>query len=357
MSIGSNVIGLLTYHHTSNFGSMLQTYALAKAITDLGFKYEIIDYRNKEVEEREFSGGLLKSKSIRDLKNHIIYDKFKRAKSREMNKFLHDMLTVSDEKYDSETIHTIADKYVCIIVGSDLVWDFSINGNDTTYMLDFADEQVKKVAFASSVGGVWEPGDVETVERLLNRFSAIGVRERAIQNMLNEFLPMHADFVCDPTMLIQQCEWRKMAGIRLVSDNYVLCYMSNDDLSIYRDAVAYGAEHGRKVYLISYDWVPENMEPVRPKSIAEFLSLVLYADAVFTASYHGMLFSLYFEKEFYYYNRGWKERMRSISEYLDIQCCETYHGDTVLLDYNLINMSIAKFRDRSLQLLRHYLSE
>jgi len=35
MGMKSDVIGLLTYHHTSNFGSMLQTYALAQAITDL----------------------------------------------------------------------------------------------------------------------------------------------------------------------------------------------------------------------------------------------------------------------------------------------------------------------------------
>jgi len=236
-----------------------------------------------------------------------------------------------------------------------LVWDFSINGNDTTYMLDFADENVKKVAFASSVGRVWEPRDIETVEKMLNRFSYIGVRERAIQDVLNEALSKHVDFVCDPTMLIQQSEWRKMAGSRQVPGNYILCYMSNDDLSIYRDAVAYGEEHGLKVYLISYSWVPENMKPIRPNSIDDFLSLVLYADAVFTASYHGMLFSLYFEKEFYYYNRGWRERMRSISDYLGIQNCETYRGETVRLDYDVINSKIDKFRDSSLQLLKHYL--
>jgi len=68
MGMKSDVIGLLTYHHTSNFGSMLQTYALAQAITDLGFKYEIIDYRNKEVEGREFSKGILSSRTIKELK-------------------------------------------------------------------------------------------------------------------------------------------------------------------------------------------------------------------------------------------------------------------------------------------------
>ena len=37
-------IGLITYHHTTNFGSLLQTYGLYKKVKDLGFECEIIDY-------------------------------------------------------------------------------------------------------------------------------------------------------------------------------------------------------------------------------------------------------------------------------------------------------------------------
>lgn len=47
-------VGLLTYHHTTNFGSLLQTFALYKTITEIGYPCEIIDYRNEAVEQREF---------------------------------------------------------------------------------------------------------------------------------------------------------------------------------------------------------------------------------------------------------------------------------------------------------------
>ena len=37
-------IGLITIHDTLNYGSLLQTYALYKAIESLGVEIELIDY-------------------------------------------------------------------------------------------------------------------------------------------------------------------------------------------------------------------------------------------------------------------------------------------------------------------------
>lgn len=99
------------------------------------------------------------------------------------------------------------------------------------------------------------------------------------------------------------------------------CYMSDPKLEMYKDAIQYGKKHHLPVYLISYGWVPEGMKAIRPNGVEEFISLVSNAHTVFTASYHGMLFSLYFNRNFYYYNRGWKERMKSIAEYLQLCYC------------------------------------
>ena len=40
----------------------------------------------------------------------------------------------------------------------------------------------------------------------------------------------------------------------------------------------------------------------------------LHANTVFTASYHGLLYFLYFHKNVYYYNRENKSRMESLGE-------------------------------------------
>ena len=35
-------IGLITYHHTTNFGSLLQTYALYKTVTQMGYNCRLL---------------------------------------------------------------------------------------------------------------------------------------------------------------------------------------------------------------------------------------------------------------------------------------------------------------------------
>ena len=126
-----------------------------------------------------------------------------------------------------------------------------------------------------------------------------------------------------------------------------------------KEVIDYGEKCGLPVYLISYDWVPDNMRAIRPYRIEEFLSLIKYADTVFTASYHGMLFSLYFNKNFYYYNRGWKERMKSISEYLGLSDREHWTPDKgeEIIDYSLINSRMEKFREESKSRLAKYLGK
>lgn len=352
-------VGLLTYHHTTNFGSLLQTFALYKTITEIGHPCEIIDYRNEVVEQREFIKKIYQCRSLREIKHHLQYSQFRRKKAKEFALFLCDKFDVSSKIYYKNNISEANARYDCFVIGSDLVWDFSINGHDTTYMLDFVENGKGKVAFASSVGEIWHGTEMREVENLLIRFDAIGVREYAIQNKLNELLNRTVDFVCDPTMLIDPDEWETMASNRIIQEDYVLCYMSNDGLTMYKDAVEYGEKHGLPVYLISYDWVPNNMRAIRPYRVEEFLSLIKHADTVFTASYHGMLFSLYFNKNFYYYNRGWKERMKSISNYLGLSDREHWTPDKgeESIDYSLINSRMEKFREESKSKLAKYLGK
>lgn len=351
----SNKIGIMTYHHTTNFGSLLQTYALAKKVEDFGYEYEIIDYRNDVVELREAPMTLFKCCGLRDIRDYFRYGWSKKRKARAFADFTRKNLNISEKVYDKKNIKEAADVYSMFLVGSDLVWDFSINGDDRSYMLDFASDAAGKAAYASSVGAVWSREDLPSVCRLLSRFHHIGVREYAIQQTLGGELGIPADFVGDPTMLLKQEYWKQMASSRLIRENYVLVYFSDKDLKIYEDAVRYGKEHGLSVYLISYSWVPEMMKPIRPARIEEFLSLILNAEAVFTASYHGMLFSLYFEKDFYYYNRGWKARMQSIASYLGIEGREHWTGENTPLDYREIVQKIGSLRSYSEERLREYL--
>lgn len=337
---------------------MLQTYGLYRAVTDLGYECEIIDYRNEAVERREFIKPIYMCRSIRELKGHVLYSGFKKVKARKMSDFRSSEMKTSDVVYTKDTFSELEKRYDSILVGSDLVWDFSINNFDYSYMLDGVGDSIKKIAYASSIGSAWDGSEADKVGKLLSRFDYIGVREKGIQELLSSRYGIPADFVCDPTMLMPSSFWGRMAGSKMIDGNYVLCYMNYNGETMFKDAANYGKKHKLPVYMISYDWVPDYMRPIRPKTIGEFLSLVKNAYAVFTASYHGMLFSLYFNKNFYYYNRGWKERMNSLAEYLDISDREhwvdgkEYKG----LDYSLIRSKLEIFRDNSMRLLKSYLA-
>ncbi len=347
-------IGLLTYQYSTNFGSLLQGYGLLKTLTDMGCDCEVIDYHNETIDKREQPIRLKNCRSLRGFYRYFFREGAKRKKEKEFLRFLREKMNLSKISYTKENIVKANNYYDAFIIGSDLVWDFSINGHDTAYMLDFAEESKKKLAYASSVGSVWK--EKEEVCALLNRFDAIGVREKEIADTLNEWIEPSVDFVCDPTMLLDSGEWKKLARERIINEPYVICYMFDEKKDIYHDAVKYGEKYGLKVYVISFSKAPEGIKRISPSTMGEFLSLILYADTVFSASYHGMLFSLYFNKKFFYYNRGWKSRMKSIAEYLNVTHRERYiEGKDEPIDYDFVNCKLSEFRTRSKNILKNYL--
>ena len=350
-------IGVLTYHHTTNFGSLLQTYGLVKRINDFGYDCEVIDYYNDAVEERERPRKITDSFDPRSIRDYFKYEPFKKRKSKEFEIFLKDKIHLSGRKYNRENIKEANTIYDTYIVGSDLVWDDTINNTDRTYMLDFASDDKSKFAYASSTGQLWNK-NVGEVSKLLNRFDVISVREKEIADALVERIDTPVNFVCDPTMLLDRAQWDEMACERIVHEKYVLIYFTDDELKIYDDAIKYGRENNLPVYAISYSWLPKGITPIRPTKVEEFLSLIKYAESVFSASYHGILFSIYFNKQFYYYNRGWKSRMRSIAEYLEITDREHYNPEVnKTIDYDRVNPLIEAFSKKSTGILKSYFDE
>ena len=90
------------------------------------------------------------------------------------------------------------------------------------------------------------------------------------------------------------------------------------------------------------------------------MSLIYYAERVFTASYHGLLFSVYFNKPFLYFNRSHKSRMNTLAAKLGISSCEGNLVDIENLpdlDYALVNCKVEQYRQDSIKVLKQFLSE
>ena len=223
-----------------------------------------------------------------------------------------------------------------------------MNGNDFSYFLNFVDDDKLKIAYAASVGKKWSKDDIYRVKEFLTRFDAIGVREQDTNLQINKELSIDSVCVPDPTILIKKDEWKKyIYDIDL--SNYVLVYFPYEE--ILAAARRYAKLNKKKLVVIRQGFNLFNRENQMIYSPQEFLSYIYYADAVFTDSYHGILFSMYFNKQFWTNNKG--NRILSLLDYLDLKHCliENDKEFKNIVQYSDVNIKLDKLRNSGINYL------
>ena len=343
--------GIITYHGIPNFGAILQGFALCYYVRKCGIECEIVNYKCKNLEDRELryhkaSNGL---KNI--IKKNIIWPK-KVKKIEACSSFQKSMY--GRKSYSISNIAEANDEYDGFIAGSDMIWNLNVNGNDMTFFLDFVKPSRKKIAYAASIGDKWNDDDINTVRRYLTQFDNISVREEDTNNQLNYEMNIKSLCVPDPTMLLEAEIWKQ--DVQEVNEtNYVLVYFPYDE--ILEAARRYAKETNKKLIVIGEGIKLFNKELKQIYSPQEFLSYIYYADAIFTDSYHGILFSIYFNKQFWTNNNG--NRIVSLLEKINLNNCQI-HNDmefSNVINYRQVNMSIDKMRTYGKEYLRRVLKE
>ena len=354
-------IGIITFQDSANFGSALQAYGLWYKINELEYDCEIINYICEKIKENELPHKISLSdwKMPKKVILNLLFRRFYYRKHDKLTIFLRNNAKLSDY-YDIKTIKETNKIYNHFVVGSDIVWSLSLT-DDYTYFLDFVDKEKIKDSFASSVGDPLTAEEKKKVAFLLNGFSHINVREQQSKEWLQDICYKNIDVVCDPTMLLTKKQWEKFVGKRIIKRNYVLVYFNSKDGKCLKDAIKYAKKNHCEVYFINYGIRKSKFKTIRPETIEDFLSLIFYADHVFTASYHGLLFSLYFNVPVLFYNRAHKSRMISLASILEITSkngdeidIDVYHVDD---DWENVNHKIADFRNYSISKLKELLNE
>ena len=261
--------------------------------------------------------------------------------------------------YTRENVKELNNIFDVFIVGSDIVWGTNITGNDWTYFLDFADDSKTKIAFSSSIGTKWNSDVEKQILSNLNKFKSISVREELAQSWLRE-IGINADVTCDPTMLWDSSFWSRMVERPKTNEQpYVLVYMWTKDMRTVNHAKMYAKAHGLRVKCQQfYNPIP-GVDNVKPVSLEQWISLIANANTVFTASYHGLLYSLYFHKNVYYYNRENKSRMESLGKKLGSSNREISgeFKEQPMIDYQHVDNVINEMRRKSLLVLKNRVSE
>ena len=200
-------IGIMTFHHTTNYGATLQAYALSRALELWGNTVEIIDYRPKGAVSF-YVRQLLPIRNKRLEWNRIFYKHI--AKAFRMRNFLHSSLNLSQLKcYSQAGLSEIfkTSNYDAVITGSDQVWclDTKFRKFDPSYFLDFfrASDGCLKVSYAPSVGETKSFKEKrETIRSLLKEFDYVSVRDHHSASVIQKECDIASRKVLDPTFLV-----------------------------------------------------------------------------------------------------------------------------------------------------------
>ena len=350
-------VGLITIHDTVNFGSLLQTFSLYKALEKMGVDIELIDYKCRAIQERETTFAPREWKSWRDVIFFFLSHKQLKKKRDRYVDFLHHEMKMSPE-YDINSVKETNARYSTFIDGSDIVWGMKITGGDFSYMLDFAEESKRKLAFSASVGTKWESEYEPKVKSLLSRFEFITVREHLASEWIAPLIGKGVPITCDPTMLMDRFFWQKYGEEKTkLREKYVLVYMSADNHKSVQDAIDYAGRYNFKVLFIHHGLPYRGSKRVIPTRVQEWINLIKNAEVVFTGSYHGLLFSMYLHTPVFYYNRAYSARMISLCKELGIEHREAI-GNNVLedkpIDFQLADKVMDEKRQYAFSILKDY---
>jgi hypothetical protein len=227
-------------------------------------------------------------------------------------------------------------------------------------MQDFVPENRIKLSYAVSVGAYFDQHNEERVRRNLKRLDLVSVREPSSFSIVRKYFNGEIRTDCDPVMLIDMEEWKKLAGKRKKKDKYIFCYFLSDN-KWYYDRICECSKclEIKDIFLFeSKNSDFRECRKIPSCSPKEFLNYILYADFVLTDSYHASLFSIIFNKQFVVFQRYCDEvnnyqngRISSVLSYTGLLSRNLKPGMTVemeQIDYCVINPKIKQMRLESI---------
>ena len=342
--------GIMTFFGIPNYGAVLQAYSLCKVIREMGISCELINYVCNNIVKRELTPRKT-SNIIKNTARYILWKKYSERRIKECSDFISDKKMIGSTVYTSDKLSEANDVYDVFISGSDMIWDDHITAGDLSYFLPFAEEEKPKIAYGSSDGNGLVNLESAKIE-MLRKYDHIGVRESdSYHNLINHGID--CSLVADPTMLITAESWAEMCTCSLES-KYVLVYFPSEVLL--SAAKNYASKHNTEIWVIAdHNKWGRKVKCVHIYSLYDWLSLIKNAEAVFTDSYHGVLFSMYFNKPFFTNNNG--NRVSTLLTKFSLG--ERYIGNnpdySAKIDYNKVNEEIYDFRAFSLNYLKNAL--
>ena len=303
-------IAILTLDLQTNFGGILQAYALQTVLERMG--HEVVHLQAKHsrlhnpvVMPLVWCKRLYKKYFQGDSELPVFENPYKWAR-KNTDRFISNNLNcrfLAPEEWNEG----LAKEYDAFVVGSDQVWRPFYTPDVTRFFTAFlGHSDIRRIAYAASFGvDVNEFSDEQLAcgREYLKLFSAISVREESGIRLCKELFDVQACQVLDPTLLLRREDYQCFASTAPQSPGNLMVYV----LDRTEEKDAFIAEFAEKRGLVPFyanskaemPWDVDIPAAERQQSPLEtWLKGFADADFVLTDSFHACVFSILFHKPF-----------------------------------------------------------
>lgn len=355
-------IGLLTLPFNNNYGGYLQCYALMTVLKQMGHNVELI-YRRQNKRSLKRRTKLFVQNIISFLSNKEVasiipdIEKEFRFRGNNMMSFVDKYIAPKSRTlYSTKKCNTfIENRYDAVIVGSDQVWrpEYVPNIRDF-FLCGIKDTHIKRVAYAASFGlsnPFFNEEEKNDCGSAIEKFAAVSVREDTGVDVIKKFgwKCIAPQIVLDPTLLLSQEHYNGLLPEEK-SENHgkICCYVLDWSAERLQKINEISKNTGLDAFYI-FDPALPNFSYYKTPSIENWLSAIRDSEMVVTDSYHGIVFSIIFQKTFIFLGNTVRGNTRIDSLFRLLGINSEYTMD---IDYHKVLNRITDLRVSSVDFIK-----
>lgn len=386
---------IITQPLRTNYGGILQAYALQKVIRDLGFEVQ--------TDNAFFLKPRFFKNRLKDFGARLVYgylkgnSNYKPLVKKQLKRKDYEMVAKNILPFIERNIQTIdffenrikpkksnIEKFDIFICGSDQVWRRKY-GDVRRYFFDFLKNTNKKrFSYSASFGtdnlNEYSEKEKKDCQELIKSFFSVSVRESSAIKIMEEEFQQKALLTLDPTLLLNKEDYLNLINTRekqLQIENtakkkiftYILDKSKEKEelVDILSRRLAMRVEN----IMPKKNWTTLNSKEIDEEAVFPSVEKWLYeistADFVLTDSFHAVVFAIIFNKQFLCI--GNKERgltrFTSLLDLFDLNKRLIYSKkdltgvllhDIYKIDYEQVNLKKEELKEISLNYLTKNLS-
>lgn len=297
-------VSCLTFHDSTNYGTVLQAYALQTVVSEMGHEYEIINYSTPEKRKHDTVFGRNREMSVLQYLYKLSNAPQNLYKTHLFRRFTTQHLKITRRFYAMDQLREYAADRDAILAGSDQVWNSEMVREDSAYFLKFT-EPKKRASYAASLGISRVSSHQRSFyQEMLSDFERISVREPTGAQLIGEMTGKPVRVVLDPTLLLTKEEWARIC-LTPPKRPYIFAYIleRNPQAQIFLRKLQ--AQTGLPVRYVTRGYVSALRDGAAwLPSPQKWVTQLMNAAYVVTSSFHGTAFSVNFQKNFFTFVNG-----------------------------------------------------